>query len=142
MENTIHPDYIKASKLIFLSLGIAVGVCLIHSVSAGAIFLSILIYGTLGVLARIGYKYIKTIMLVEIILELLGLVITLRILIQSDDVLGLLAAITNVILRSWAFLIIWKIPVTPGIPQQPQTHAEGEDASGENEESTEERLES
>lgn len=139
MENKIHPDYIKASNLIFWSVAIIVGGSLIAGTSIDIIIFSAIFYGVLGLLTRIGIKQIKTVMIVYLALDVIGL---LSGLFQNGGGFVILTTLANEALRVWALVIVWKIPASAQVGQQTETPAEADEAPVENEQASEDTLES
>jgi len=113
MNHNLHPNFIKASNLMFVSaiFGI-VNLFLIPNTFASAknttiAVTTLLILAIISYIVRLGKNWMKYLLLVLMILGLLGMpFITI---LRSNLLLGLINIIQTV-LQFWALILLFKVP--------------------------------
>lgn len=113
MQTQVHPNYIKASELIFITAGLGI-INFFFSpeiLSSGfaiiiAVFTLLFIAG-LGVLIKQGFSWIKYLLLALFIFGLLGIPFIIKN-ITTNPIVGIVNIIQT-ILQIWALVLLFKI---------------------------------
>ena len=116
MKKQIHPNFIKSSNLILVSVGIGLinffYVCDILTTrdNISIAVLSFLLIAGLGYLARLGKVWVKYFILVMIIWGLIGMSVIIHY--QSQKLLVGVIIIPQTVLQVWALILLFKAPKT------------------------------
>lgn len=115
MENQIHNNYIKASELIFISIGLGVvNIFLSPAVltNSFSVFVAILIFlFMLGNTAfiRQGYRWAKILYIVLFVLGLFFDVPSILKILVENPIVGIIN-LTQIVLQTWALILLIQIP--------------------------------
>jgi hypothetical protein len=116
MKKQAHPDFIKSSNLIFMSIGIGlINFLYVYNVFIDVkniviIALTYLLLAVIGYLVRQGKVWIKYLLLIIIVLGVSEAPVIIQNLFEKP-LLGVLI-IPQTVLQVWALIMLFKLPLT------------------------------